>query len=116
MAAGGGAGRALMAAAEDWARDQERARMTLEVFASNAAARAAYARLGYARLGYAEQTLKLAKTLRAQFGRYPGQESAAGLGTPSPLAVPLLLEARVLTGSARMGHGVQWPGNRTAAQ
>jgi hypothetical protein len=32
--------------------------MTLEVFASNAAARAVYARLDYA-----EQTLKLAKTL-----------------------------------------------------
>ena len=57
-AAGAGVGRALMTAAEDWARDQACALTTLEVFASNAAARAVCARLGYA-----EQTLKLANAL-----------------------------------------------------
>ncbi len=57
-AAGQGVGRALMAAAEDWARQQGCALITLEVFASNTTARTVYARLGYA-----QQTLKLAKPL-----------------------------------------------------
>jgi GNAT superfamily N-acetyltransferase len=57
-AAGQGVGRALMAAAEDWARQQGCALITLEVFAANSTARSVYARLGYA-----EQTLKLAKPL-----------------------------------------------------
>jgi ribosomal protein S18 acetylase RimI-like enzyme len=59
-AAGGGIGRRLMAAAEEWASQQGCALITLEVFASNTAARAIYARLGYH-----EQTLKLAKELPA---------------------------------------------------
>jgi GNAT superfamily N-acetyltransferase len=57
-AAGAGAGRRLMRAAEEWAREQGCGLMTLEVFARNATARTVYARLGYA-----EQTLKLAKPL-----------------------------------------------------
>jgi GNAT superfamily N-acetyltransferase len=57
-AAGAGAGRRLMEAAEEWARQQGCRLMTLEVFGQNAAARAVYARLGYS-----EQTLKLAKPL-----------------------------------------------------
>jgi ribosomal protein S18 acetylase RimI-like enzyme len=57
-AAGSGAGRRLMMAAENWARQQGCALMTLEVFASNTIARAIYERLGYR-----EQTLKLAKQL-----------------------------------------------------
>lgn len=57
-AAGAGVGRRLMQAAEDWARQQGCALMTLEVFGSNTVARAVYERLGYQ-----EQTLKLAKPL-----------------------------------------------------
>jgi GNAT superfamily N-acetyltransferase len=57
-AAGTGAGRRLMQAAEEWAGEQGCGLMTLEVFAQNATARAVYARLGYQ-----EQTLKLAKPL-----------------------------------------------------
>jgi GNAT superfamily N-acetyltransferase len=45
-----------MAAAEEWARQQGCALMTLDVFGQNETARAVYARLGYQ-----EQTLKLAK-------------------------------------------------------
>jgi GNAT superfamily N-acetyltransferase len=57
-ARGTGIGRRLMLATEQWARRQDCALMTLEVFAQNTTARAAYARLGYQ-----EQTLKLAKPL-----------------------------------------------------
>ena len=57
-AAGSGIGRRLMVAAEAWARQQGCALITLEVFATNAVARAVYERLGYR-----EQTLKLAKRL-----------------------------------------------------
>jgi ribosomal protein S18 acetylase RimI-like enzyme len=57
-AAGRGAGRRLMLAAEEWARREGCSVMTLEVFGQNAAARAVYGRLGYQ-----EQTLKLAKPL-----------------------------------------------------
>ena len=57
-AAGTGVGRRLMVAAEDWVRQQDCALITLEVFATNAVARAIYERLGYR-----EQTLKLAKRL-----------------------------------------------------
>jgi ribosomal protein S18 acetylase RimI-like enzyme len=59
-AAGSGVGRRLMVAAEDWVRQQDCALITLEVFATNAVARAIYERLGYR-----EQTLKLAKRLDA---------------------------------------------------
>jgi GNAT superfamily N-acetyltransferase len=44
---GQGAGRALMAAAEQWAIERGLTRMTLETGAANAGARAFYARLGY---------------------------------------------------------------------
>lgn len=57
-ARGAGVGRNLMLAAERWARQQDCALLTLEVFAQNTSARRAYARLGYQ-----EQTLKLAKPL-----------------------------------------------------
>jgi len=57
-AAGSGVGRRLVVAAEYWARQQGCALITLEVFATNAVARAVYERLGYR-----EQTLKLAKRL-----------------------------------------------------
>jgi GNAT superfamily N-acetyltransferase len=53
-----GVGRALMAAAEEWARGRGCNLITLEVFASNVEARAVYGRLGYA-----EHTLKLAKPI-----------------------------------------------------
>jgi GNAT superfamily N-acetyltransferase len=46
-AEGKGVGRALMAAAEQWARDRGLARMSLETGAANAGARAFYAALGY---------------------------------------------------------------------
>jgi ribosomal protein S18 acetylase RimI-like enzyme len=42
-----GAGRALMAAVEDWAREQGLARVSLDTGASNVAARDFYAALGY---------------------------------------------------------------------
>jgi len=57
-ARGRGVGRRLMQTAEEWARHQGCRLLTLEVFASNAHARAVYQRLGYH-----EQTLKLAKQL-----------------------------------------------------
>lgn len=44
---GVGAGRALMAAAERWARERGFARLTLNVFERNRRARALYERLGY---------------------------------------------------------------------
>lgn len=47
---------AMMAAAEEWTRQQGCTLMTLEVFGHNHTARAVYPRLGYQ-----EQTLKLAK-------------------------------------------------------
>ena len=62
-AAGSGVGRRLMVAAEDWARQQGCALITLEVFAANAVARSVYERLGYR-----EQTLKLAKRLADSAG------------------------------------------------
>jgi ribosomal protein S18 acetylase RimI-like enzyme len=57
-AAGRGIGRALMAAAEGWARDRGYRLLTLETFGDNHAARAFYARLGYR-----EESLKLAREL-----------------------------------------------------
>lgn len=58
MASGAGVGRRLILAAEQWAKKQGCAVMTLEVFARNTTARTVYTRLGYQ-----EQTLKLAKPL-----------------------------------------------------
>lgn len=57
-AEGQGVGRALMVAAEDWARDRGYRLLTLETFAANDRARAFYRRLGYV-----EETLKLVKEL-----------------------------------------------------
>jgi GNAT superfamily N-acetyltransferase len=57
-AAGRGVGRALMAAAEDWARGRGYRVLTLETFGDNPGARAFYARLGYR-----EETLKLVREL-----------------------------------------------------
>lgn len=57
-ASGRGIGRALMEAAEDWARDRGYRLLTLETFGDNHPARAFYARLGYR-----EETLKLAREL-----------------------------------------------------
>lgn len=62
-AAGSGVGRRLMLAAEDWARRQGCALITLEVFAANTVARSVYDRLGYQ-----EQTVKLAKKLDGVVG------------------------------------------------
>lgn len=73
-AAGRGAGRALMAAAGDWACGYGCALITLEgVFASDTIVRDVYRRLGYA-----EQMLKLAKKALS-----PG---AARYGNRTPLA------------------------------
>jgi ribosomal protein S18 acetylase RimI-like enzyme len=47
-AEGRGAGKALMQAAEDWARANSLPYLTLNVFSSNARARVLYERLGYA--------------------------------------------------------------------
>lgn len=58
-AEGQGVGRALMAAAEEWARERGYRLLALEVFAANQRARAFYQRLGYQ-----EETLKLVKELR----------------------------------------------------
>jgi ribosomal protein S18 acetylase RimI-like enzyme len=57
-ASGRGVGRALMEAAEDWARGRGYRLLTLETFGDNHGARAFYARLGYR-----EETLKLAREL-----------------------------------------------------
>lgn len=55
---GRGVGRALMAAAEGWARERGHRILVLETGAANAGARAFYARLGYA-----EEDIRLAKIL-----------------------------------------------------
>ena len=57
-AEGSGAGRALLAHAEQWARDRGQALLTLNVFASNARARRFYERAGLA-----PEMLKYAKPL-----------------------------------------------------
>jgi ribosomal protein S18 acetylase RimI-like enzyme len=57
-AEGRGAGRALLAAGEDWARECGYHHLTLETFGGNA-----HARAFYRRLGYEEETLKLVKVL-----------------------------------------------------
>jgi GNAT superfamily N-acetyltransferase len=57
-AAGKGAGGALMRAAEAWARERGYRRLTLNVFATNHAARAVYEHLGYA-----PETLRYVKIL-----------------------------------------------------
>jgi GNAT superfamily N-acetyltransferase len=57
-AEGQGAGRALLAAAEGWAREQGMNVVTLNVFADNARARGVYERLGFA-----PETLRYLKTL-----------------------------------------------------
>jgi GNAT superfamily N-acetyltransferase len=66
-AEGHGVGRALMAAAEEWAREKGYRLLALEVFAGNT-----HAREFYRRLGYQEETLKLVKEL--------GRESEPGKG------------------------------------
>ncbi len=58
-AEGRGLGRALVAAAEDWARARGLPTLTLHVFAANARARGFYAALGFQ-----EDTLKLTKPLK----------------------------------------------------
>jgi ribosomal protein S18 acetylase RimI-like enzyme len=57
-AEGRGAGRALMGAAEAWARARSHRTIALDVFAANARARAVYGRLGYE-----EDTVKMIKDL-----------------------------------------------------
>ena len=57
-AEGRGVGRELLAAAEDWAREQGYATLTLEVFAGNERARSVYAAAGFE-----EDSLMLAKPL-----------------------------------------------------
>ncbi|HEY7835521.1 MAG TPA: GNAT family N-acetyltransferase [Ktedonobacterales bacterium] len=57
-AEGHGAGRALMSAAEEWARARGYRFVTLDTGAANVGARAFYARLGYA-----EESVKLVKPL-----------------------------------------------------
>jgi GNAT superfamily N-acetyltransferase len=57
-AAGKGVGGALMRAAEAWAREHGYRRLTLNVFATNHAARAVYEHLGYA-----PETLRYVKIL-----------------------------------------------------
>jgi len=58
-AEGRGVGRALMAAAEQWARDQGYRLLSLNVFEENHRARELYTRLGYQ-----PDTMKLVKVLR----------------------------------------------------
>jgi GNAT superfamily N-acetyltransferase len=60
-AEGRGVGRALMEAAEEWARGRGYGMLVLETGAANARARAFYARLGYA-----EEDVRLTKILRAE--------------------------------------------------
>lgn len=55
-AAGQGVGRALVAAAERWSRDQGHASLQLDVFAGNEGGRAFYHRLGFA-----DETVRLIK-------------------------------------------------------
>ncbi len=57
-AEGRGVGRALMGAAEAWARARGHRTIALDVFAANARARAVYGRLGYG-----EDTVKMIKDL-----------------------------------------------------
>jgi GNAT superfamily N-acetyltransferase len=57
-AEGRGAGRALLRAAEDWARAHGYRRLTLNVFAGNQRARRAYDRAGFA-----VETLRYVKPL-----------------------------------------------------
>jgi GNAT superfamily N-acetyltransferase len=57
-AEGRGAGAALLAAAEEWARAQGYGRLTLNVFEGNARARRAYERAGFAM-----ETIRYVKTL-----------------------------------------------------
>ena len=58
-AEGHGAGRALMAAAEEWSREKGHRLLTLNVFDANHRARALYDRLGYQ-----PDTTKMVKVLR----------------------------------------------------
>jgi GNAT superfamily N-acetyltransferase len=57
-AEGQGIGRALMAAAEAWARERGYRYLALDTFATNS-----HARAFYARLGFAEESLKMVKPL-----------------------------------------------------
>lgn len=60
----GGVGRRLMAAAEEWARDQGLRHLTLETGTANTAARHFYAALGYQ-----EETVRLTRSLTAENGK-----------------------------------------------
>jgi ribosomal protein S18 acetylase RimI-like enzyme len=63
-----GIGRMLMAAAEDWARKQGLAHISLDTGAANA-----HARAFYRALGYQEEDVKLTKPLRPKNALLPGE-------------------------------------------
>lgn len=65
-AEGRGVGRALLGAADDWARARDHPFVTLNVFAQNARARAVYERLGYG-----AETLRYVKPLDPESGPSP---------------------------------------------
>ena len=79
-AEGRGVGRELLAAAEDWAREQGYATLTLEVFAGNERARSVYAAAGFE-----EDSLMLAEAAGRR--RLTGYAAAArrGRSRSSPL-------------------------------
>lgn len=66
-AEGRGIGRMLMAAAEDWARGQGFAHISLDTGAANA-----HARAFYRALGYEEEDIKLTKPLHPEKAHSPG--------------------------------------------
>ena len=66
-AEGRGLGRMLMTAAEDWARDQGLAHISLDTGAANA-----HARAFYRALGYQEEDIKLTKHVHTENARSPG--------------------------------------------
>lgn len=77
-AEGTGVGRALMAAAEDWARERDLGLVVLETGAANDRARRFYGRLGYE-----EESVKLAKVLRPRDHGVPSADGATE-SSPSP--------------------------------
>jgi ribosomal protein S18 acetylase RimI-like enzyme len=66
-AEGRGIGRMLMAAVEDWGREQGLAHISLDTGAANA-----HARAFYRALGYEEEDVKLTKPLHPKNARSPG--------------------------------------------